>query len=195
MIKPTTFSPAGGTRNSSDIVNLRSRSDHSTDSHFCDWLRLIRDSRWSLAQKLQLLGHFDDPSQLYKSSEQKLRQLVNGRAGVRIRSSVEADIDRDRQWLEIAGNTLISFNDLRYPSLLKEIHDPPLALFAMGDLTCLDDPKIAMVGSRRPTPVGSRVTDKLAGGLADLGIVVTSGMALESTRLLIRVLLLQARLL
>ena len=56
--------------------------------------------------------------------------------------------------------------------------DPPIALFAKGDASQLARPQIAIVGSRRPTPVGSALAQRLAGGLAELGVVITSGLAL-----------------
>ena len=42
----------------------------------------------------------------------------------------------------------------------------------------LGDPSVSIVGSRRPTPAGTIITQRLAGELSALGIVITSGMAL-----------------
>jgi DNA processing protein len=41
-----------------------------------------------------------------------------------------------------------------------------------------DDPKVAIVGARRPTPYGEAVAERLATDLAHAGIVVISGLAL-----------------
>jgi DNA processing protein len=64
-----------------------------------------------------------------------------------------------------------------YPSLLKELHDPPLVLRACGDPACLAAPAVAVVGSRQATSYGIRVAQNLGRDLAAAGITVVSGMA------------------
>jgi DNA processing protein len=65
------------------------------------------------------------------------------------------------------------------PPLLLQIPDPPRQLFCLGsgieDL--LTKPRIAIVGSRKMSPYGKAVTEKLASGLAEQGIVIVSGLA------------------
>jgi DNA processing protein len=63
-----------------------------------------------------------------------------------------------------------------YPRLLQEISDPPLGLFARGQLLC-GAPMVAVVGSRRATPYGRQVARLLGEELARAGVVVVSGMA------------------
>ena len=75
------------------------------------------------------------------------------------------------------GAELVTFQDPRYPALLKEIYDPPLALFAKGNLDLLQTIQLGIVGTRRPTPYGTAVAEKLGGDLAGAGLTITSGMA------------------
>ncbi len=72
---------------------------------------------------------------------------------------------------------ILTFRDADYPPLLKEIFDPPLVLFAEGDLSCLTRPSISMVGSRRATGYGINAAEKIAGDLAGRGLLITSGLA------------------
>jgi len=67
--------------------------------------------------------------------------------------------------------------DQEYPRLLQEIHDPPATLYLKGQRTCLENPAIAIVGSRRATRYGQRQAEFFAGGLARLGFVIISGLA------------------
>src|SRR6185295_328218 len=76
------------------------------------------------------------------------------------------------------GNHLISLDDPRYPSRLKEIGDPPLALFVTGDPEVLSTIQLAIVGSRNPSPVGIDNARAFAGTLSASGLVITSGLAL-----------------
>ncbi|HEY0492155.1 MAG TPA: DNA-processing protein DprA [Candidatus Dormibacteraeota bacterium] len=62
-----------------------------------------------------------------------------------------------------------------YPVLLREIFDPPDHLYVDGRLPAA--PMIAIVGSRRATPYGTRTARRLAKELSDKGFIVVSGLA------------------
>jgi DNA processing protein len=76
-----------------------------------------------------------------------------------------------------AGAQLIARGDDEYPSCLADLPDPPPVLFAIGALACLREPCVAIVGTRRATSYGERVTFEIAGALARAGVTVISGMA------------------
>ncbi len=76
----------------------------------------------------------------------------------------------------VGGRTLIAV-DPEYPELLRQIPDPPPLLFVLGDLSLLERPAVAIVGSRDHTTYGAEVARALAWGLGSGGIVVVSGMA------------------
>ncbi|MEK7665934.1 MAG: DNA-processing protein DprA [Patescibacteria group bacterium] len=64
-----------------------------------------------------------------------------------------------------------------YPPLLRTIKNPPEHLFILGQLQPLDAPTIAVVGSRRCTQYGQRVTTEITSALAQAGVVIVSGLA------------------
>jgi DNA processing protein len=76
-----------------------------------------------------------------------------------------------------AGARVIVFGDDDYPERLRVLSDPPPVLFALGALELLLAPCVAIVGTRRATSYGERVTAELAGALARAGVTVVSGMA------------------
>lgn len=63
------------------------------------------------------------------------------------------------------------------PALLREIPDPPMALYAAGNLARLGEPAVAIVGARQATPRALRWTEATAQALAAAGVVVVSGLA------------------
>jgi len=67
--------------------------------------------------------------------------------------------------------------DPRYPERLAHLGDAPPLLFARGRLELLERPAVAVVGSRNNTEYGESAARLLAGGLADAGVVVVSGLA------------------
>ena len=78
---------------------------------------------------------------------------------------------------EACGVEVVTLQDPRYPEPLKEIYDPPILLYARGNIGLLRSFQIAVVGSRRPSTYGLAVAEKLSGELAGAGLVITSGMA------------------
>jgi DNA processing protein len=76
-----------------------------------------------------------------------------------------------------AGATLVAFGSPVYPERLKTIYDPPIAMFARGDLGLLHSVSIAVVGTRRPSTYGLAAAERLSGELAAAGLTITSGMA------------------
>lgn len=75
------------------------------------------------------------------------------------------------------GYGICTFADRSYPNLLKEIHAPPAVLYVRGRLPAQETACIAMVGTRRVTDYGAAVAERLAMGLAHVGVGVVSGMA------------------
>lgn len=66
-----------------------------------------------------------------------------------------------------------------YPDYLSNVPLPPQRLYYAGPLPeLLAKPRLAVVGSRKVSPYGRRVTAELAGGAAAQGIVIVSGLAL-----------------
>jgi DNA processing protein len=65
-----------------------------------------------------------------------------------------------------------------YPAALLDLPDAPQQLWGIGDWSMTTGPVVAIVGTRRATPYGVRVTREIAGALARAGACVVSGMAL-----------------
>lgn len=80
--------------------------------------------------------------------------------------------------LDLNGISILSLSDPRYPSLLKEIPDPPPLLYIRGSLEALKRKQVAIVGTRKPTSYGRHIARLFAKNLARIGISVVSGLAL-----------------
>ncbi len=88
-------------------------------------------------------------------------------------SAVEADM----AWLEQPDNYLLRIIDSDYPPLLRELSNPPSALFLHGDPDLLALPQMAIVGSRNASTSGQGNATDFAAFLATSGLVVSSGLA------------------
>lgn len=77
-----------------------------------------------------------------------------------------------------AGLHLLTAASPGLPACLLDLEDVPPVLWARGNLDLLDDvPRVAIVGTRRATAYGTRITRALAGALSRAGACVVSGMA------------------
>ncbi|MGB9809904.1 MAG: DNA-processing protein DprA, partial [Caldanaerobacter sp.] len=79
--------------------------------------------------------------------------------------------------LEKLKVTVYTLEDDEYPALLREIYNPPVALYFKGRLNLKDKFSIAMVGSRKATYYGRQIAQKLSYELSSKGITVVSGLA------------------
>lgn len=106
-----------------------------------------------------------------------LRQLDDfARSG--LDSELGRQVERDLSWLAQLGNDLLLLDDEDYPSLLKHIDSPPPLLFIRGARELLSEPQLAIVGSRNPSIDGKENAYRFAKALVNVGLAVTSGMAL-----------------
>lgn len=144
-----------------------------TQTDRLNWLRLIRSRRVGPATFYRLLGEHDNAQAALDALPQIARD-----AGVKDYATFSHKAAYDELTHGTAmGLTLICFADPAYPELLRHIPDPPPVLWAMGDVSLLQRPSIAIVGARNASSLGTRMTRKLVNDLGDSGIVIVSGLA------------------
>ena len=71
----------------------------------------------------------------------------------------------------------VTFVSKNYPEKLKNIAQPPLVLYTMGDQSLLNKKSISIVGTRKPTDYGKIVCEKFVKELSGAGLVTVSGLA------------------
>lgn len=123
---------------------------------------------------------FGSPREAWEAAPEELGRVaeLKGHAGRFV--SERRGIDPRKEWhrLQKLKIRCLSPRSPEYPFLLKQISRPPPLLYCSGRWRELDHPGVAIVGSRRCTFYGKEVAGRLAGELADAGLVVVSGMAL-----------------
>jgi DNA processing protein len=127
----------------------------------------------------RLIDRFSSPEKVFAASIQELSQIsgISESVALRIKSfkfkeSIKKEIDHVIE----KGFHIITFSDVDYPPLLRNIPDPPPYLYVFGKLSAQSN-NIAVVGSRNPTAYGISATKKLSENLALLGFTIVSGMA------------------
>ncbi|WP_440877407.1 DNA-processing protein DprA [Thalassotalea sp. PLHSN55] len=87
-------------------------------------------------------------------------------------------IDQIIEQSRLCQSEIITFDDQHYPQLLKEIYDPPLILFAKGNIRLFNSHQLAVVGSRYASVGGRENAQRFSKQLAQAGLTITSGLAL-----------------
>lgn len=83
-----------------------------------------------------------------------------------------------RNILERESIRVVMIDDDAYPVLLREIYDPPFVLFVRGTLSSPIKNPLAVVGSRKMSPYGAQIIERVITPAAQAGCSVISGLAL-----------------
>ena len=145
------------------------------------WIALSQTPGLGAARFRLLESHFDgDLESAWKAPPRELRAAGIGGSVVKAiaecREQVSPDGELER--LSRSGVAALTWHDAEYPRRLKEIPDAPPVLYCRGTLRPDDEASVAVVGTRRPTDYGYRITAELCAELAARGVVVVSGLAL-----------------
>jgi len=128
---------------------------------------------------LRLLQYFGQPQHIFSASETTLKEVgVKEETIKAIKAGTWQNlVCAEEKRLKQLGVHLVTYFDEHYPSLLKEIYDPPFLLYVKGNIEVLHTPCVAIVGTRRASFYGIKTATRLAQGLAETGITVVSGLA------------------
>ncbi|MGE0130982.1 MAG: DNA-processing protein DprA [Blastocatellales bacterium] len=145
-----------------------------------DWIALNMIRGIGPRTANQLIDRFGSPAQVFAASRLALEkeglkpETIQELHNSEILDKANAEIER----LEQLNANVITIEDDDYPPLLREIHDPPIALYVRGDSQrACAQPCLAVVGSRRCSTYGINSAQSLSRDLAANGLTIVSGMA------------------
>ncbi|MEO5346562.1 MAG: DNA-processing protein DprA [Magnetococcus sp. YQC-9] len=151
---------------------------------FVDWLRLTRSPHIGPVILRELIHHLGSPQAVLSASRQQLAGLPIARPALlatleKFRREVPAQpIEGELQRLHDLGGRMLMLGAADYPPLLAAIHDPPPALFVIGDASLLQaEAPIAIAGTRAATHKGLGFGKELAGALSRSGVVIFGGLS------------------
>ena len=141
------------------------------------WLELALVPGVSLTAKLAWLRAFGSPEAVLHQSVAALKE--HSQEARPLANIVESsDIDRVLDWSAHTGGRCLYLSDEDYPvRLLERLTDAPLVVFVQGDLTLLEQPLVALIGSAHPTSTGSSRAQTLALELAQERVAVVAGIS------------------
>lgn len=126
-----------------------------------------------------LLRAFEDPAAILGASAASLgRHVPPAVAAAALAPIPPADLEATTRWLDDPAHHLVAWDDADYPRALLDIGHAPPVLFFIGRRPLLNQPALAIVGSRHATPQGKSNARDFARALGDAGLAIVSGLAL-----------------
>jgi DNA processing protein len=143
------------------------------------WLALQLTSGLGSRLTGRLLREFGSPERIFHASLTELEacHLPAATAQAVFSKRGFADAEKELAQIRQLGCSLVNCEETAYPRRLLEIYDPPPLLYVRGDPQVLSRHGLAMVGTRRPTPYGNQIAERMARDLAERGMVIISGLA------------------
>ena len=156
------------------------RSAIASGGNALNWLALALTPGLGPTRTRKLAQHFGGIENVFRASLTELEA-----AGLQAHSAQAIAIGKSLEVAQeelvratTAGAQIITLDDGGFPPLLRQIYDPPVALYVRGNLALLTEPGIAVVGTRHPTPYGIGMAERLAADLAGRGLVIISGLGI-----------------
>jgi len=128
----------------------------------------------------RLVDQFDNPEAVFQAPMKELLRIegLGEKVALEIRKGpLEKAVERELSLLKEVGGAILTLKDDAYPKRLRDIYDPPAVLYVRGELKKEDELAVSIVGSRKTSPYGRWITEKVSQELARHGVTIVSGMA------------------
>lgn len=156
-------------------------AENRTHEELLGWLRLAAEPGLSRPAARHLLAELGLPQHIFAASSAALSRHVSRDIAARLlappTSEVQAILNASLALLNEPGSHLITLADPAYPAALFDTGDPPILLYARGNLKLLERPAVAIVGARNATEGGKDNARAFARHLAGRGWTIISGLA------------------
>ena len=145
----------------------------TTEEDRFSWLRLLRSRKVGVTTFHRLLAEHGTAQNALAALPEVARKAGIDGYEICPPGVVEAELKAARA----VKARLLCLGTPEYPALLADISDAPPLLWAVGDISLLKRPSIAMVGARNCSSLGTRMARALATDLGAAGHVIVSGLA------------------
>lgn len=137
------------------------------------------EKRLNYKKEKALLERWSDPVNIFYAQSDELGKM--GIEGEELEKLLSKDL---RAAEDIIGRcaekniAIITIQDAVYPQRLKNIADPPCVLYVKGHLPSVDtEPVIAVVGTRKCSLYGEKITRDISYEMAAKGAIICTGLA------------------
>lgn len=143
------------------------------------WIWLSRLAEKINIQTLHnLLSIYKEPENIWKLSKKELEKSINTKDVDEIQKiEYRQNLENYLFYMNKAKIDIIAYKDKRYPEKLKNIYDPPIAIYIKGNQSILNEKSIGIVGCRNCSSYGKKMSQDFSYNLAKNNFVIVSGLA------------------
>jgi len=143
------------------------------------WIWLSRIENVGKKRIFDLLQRYKTPEKLWNASKEELISLgISEKKAEKItKIEYKQNLDKYIEYMRKTGIHLITINSEYYPYALKNIYDPPIAIYVKGNKEILNNFAIAIVGCRKASKYGEDISKNFAYELSKANINIISGGA------------------
>ena len=129
----------------------------------------------------RLYNYFGDIETAFNATLSDLEQ-IDGLSKIKaenfIKKKVGINPEQTLEFIQKRGIEILTYDDEKYPYILRQISNPPMTLYYKGDLFgCNLEKTVAFVGSRRASYEGKESVRRIISDLKNTDLCIVSGLA------------------
>lgn len=142
------------------------------------WIWFSRINKIGAKKQNELLEKYKTPERIWNlRKEDLIRDLDKEQLDIVLNAKYREGIEKYVLYMKEHNIKMITIYDKKYPSKLRNIYDPPIVLYIIGDEDILQNFSIAIIGSRMCSNYGKNVAKHFAYNLSKQNINIIAGLA------------------
>lgn len=144
------------------------------------WIWFSRINKIGAKKQNELLKKYKQPKKIWNLTKEELEQNINLEQKdieIILDKQYRMNLEKHVEYMQKNGIKLLTMHDKNYPYNLKNIYDPPVAVYIKGNEKILNNKSLAIIGSRMCSNYGKNVTESIAYNLSQYNINIISGLA------------------
>lgn len=140
------------------------------------WLSIINII--GAREQNRLLEKYKTPEAIWNLRENELIKILSDKyVQIILDKKHRNNLEKYIEYMQKHNIKMITIQDKEYPQKLRNIYDPPVVLYAKGNIDILNGKSLAIIGSRECSEYGKKVAKQLAYNLSKQNINIISGLA------------------
>jgi DNA processing protein len=166
-------------KSNSTLQKRKEKSTISENEKKCwIWATLIKGI--GARKKLKIINQFNSIEELYNATKEELLDkegIGENTAKIILNQDKRKEVEQHLKYINNNNIEIITIKEKEYPQILKQIYDPPIAIYLVGNKKILNNLNIAIIGCRECSNYGKNIARKLAYNIAKNKINIISGLA------------------
>lgn len=142
------------------------------------WIWFSRINKIGAKTQNMLLEKYKTPEKIWNLRKNELAKILTEEQLKIISCKKYRDnLELYEKYMENNNIQMITINDNDYPEKLKNIYDKPVVLYALGNIKCLNNASLAVIGSRMCSEYGKYIANRFSYNISKHNINIISGLA------------------